>query len=310
MKHRKHYLLDRRQIFYVGLAVLCAGVSVGGFSTAAETADGRGFAILLGAVFLIAFLYAVAGVLFMPCFYVLDKSGLCAYYVLGFFREKTPWETIPSVATIPGSMLLFGAELLYVTNMIPWFFDSFSFLEQTKGQKRRFFMRGEMVRTVRGRYLLERYTGIPVEDGIFVGLLRETARDLRVRMGRPPKLERRILRLRTRFAREAVEELLEELTETAAQRDLRMQADFYYREVNGTHRRFQRFPHMLCTYHVDVTISRQSNPSGEPVTVLSAPLVHIRPASSHYVMLYERKRADELEKQLRALLRDGSSSTS
>lgn len=310
MKHRKHYLLDRRQIFYVGLAVLSAGISVSGFLTAVETADGRGLAILLGVVFLIAFLYAVAGVLFMPCFYVLDRSGLCAYYVLGFCREKTPWEAIPSVATIPGSMLLFGAELLYVTNMIPWFFDSFSFYEQTKGQKRRFFMRGEMVRTVRGRYLLERYTGIPVEDGVIVGFFREMARDHRVRMGRPPKPERRILRLRTRFAREAVEELLEELTETAEQRGFAVQADFYYREVNGTHRRFQKFPHLLCTYHVDVTVARSNNPSEEPVAVLSAPLVHIRPASARYVMLYERKRVDELEKNLRALLRDGSSSAS
>lgn len=168
MKSRKHFFLNRQNIFYTLLAALALSIGVSLFP---EEAGWGCFWLILGLIFCV-------GIWITPYFHVIDSKGIRIYYIFFLFKQEFLWENIS------------GVEVCYGTSgprSLPYLFDSFEIRGVSEG-KEYFFMRSEISRTRQAKRLIERYMGERI-DGFLIDDVKDMVREWRKRCQSAPNLE-------------------------------------------------------------------------------------------------------------------------
>lgn len=161
-----HLFLDRRQLLSLFFALFS------GWMTAELIRDeGNAWWILWG----ILTLFMTAMALALPCLYLMTPKGLHIIHTFGLLRRFIPWDSVMDM------------EVKYDTGTrrLPYLFDTFRIYGDVQGPTF-FFTEDEMVRTLRARILLEKYTGLKVE-----GFLWQDIRDARKNRREKKERERR-----------------------------------------------------------------------------------------------------------------------
>ena len=166
MLFKYHLFLDRRQLLSLFFAVFS------GWMTAELISDeGNAWWILWGILTLLMTAMALA----LPCLYLMTPRGLHIIHTFGLIRRFIPWDSVVDM------------EVKYDrgARRLPYLFDTFRIYGDVQGPTF-FFTEDEMVRTLRARLLLEKYTGLKVE-----GFLWQDLRDARKKRKEKKERERR-----------------------------------------------------------------------------------------------------------------------
>jgi hypothetical protein len=166
MRIKYHLFLDRRQLLSLFFAVFS------GWMTAELIRDeGNAWWVFWGIITLLM----TAMALVLPCLYLMTPKGLHIIHTFGLIRRFIPWDSVV------------GMEVKYDTGArrLPYLFDTFRIYGDVYGPTF-FFTEDEMVRTLRARLLLEKYTGLKVE-----GFLWQDIRDARKNRKEKKERERR-----------------------------------------------------------------------------------------------------------------------
>ena len=187
-----HLFLDRRQLLSLFFAVFSGWMTVELIRD-----EGNAWWVLWG----IITLFMVAMALALPCLYLMTPKGLHIIHTFGLLRRFIPWDSVA------------GLQVNYDDagyKRLPYLFDTFIIYGDVYGPTF-FFTEDEMVRTLRARLLLEKYTGLKVE-----GFLWQDIRD--ARKNRKEKKERE-RRRRQRQERVDRNRRAKKAAQTAAQRN-------------------------------------------------------------------------------------------
>lgn len=166
MRIKYHLFLDRRQLLSLFFAVFS------GWMTAELIRDdGNAWWVLWGILALLMTAMALA----LPCLYLMTPKGLHIIHTFGLIRRLIPWDSVVDM------------EVKYDrgARRLPYLFDTFRIYGDVQGPTF-FFTEDEMVRTLRARLLLEKYTGLKVE-----GFLWQDLRDARKNRREKKERERR-----------------------------------------------------------------------------------------------------------------------
>ena len=166
MRIKYHLFLDRRQLLSLFFAVFS------GWMTAELISDeGNAWWVLWGILTLLMTAMALA----LPCLYLMTPKGLHIIHTFGLIRRFIPWDSVVDM------------EVKYDrgARRLPYLFDTFRIYGDVQGPTF-FFTEDEMVRTLRARLLLEKYTGLKVE-----GFLWQDLRDARKNRREKKERERR-----------------------------------------------------------------------------------------------------------------------
>lgn len=166
MRIKYHLFLDRRQLLSLFFAIFS------GWMTAELISDeGNAWWILWGILTLLMTAMALA----LPCLYLMTPKGLHIIHTFGLIRRFIPWDSVADM------------EVKYDrgARRLPYLFDTFRIYGDVQGPAF-FFTEDEMVRTLRARLLLEKYTGLKVE-----GFLWQDLRDARKNRREKKERERR-----------------------------------------------------------------------------------------------------------------------
>ena len=166
MLFKYHLFLDRRQLLSLFFAIFS------GWMTAELISDeGNAWWILWGILTLLMTAMALA----LPCLYLMTPRGLHIIHTFGLIRRFIPWDSVVDM------------EVKYDrgARRLPYLFDTFRIYGDVQGPTF-FFTEDEMVRTLRARLLLEKYTGLKVE-----GFLWQDLRDARKKRKEKKERERR-----------------------------------------------------------------------------------------------------------------------
>ena len=162
-----HLFLDRRQLLSLFFAIFS------GWMTAELIRDdGNAWWVLWGILTLLMTAMALA----LPCLYLMTPKGLHIIHTFGLLRRFIPWDSVA------------GLQVNYDDagyKKLPYLFDTFIIYGDVYGPTF-FFTEDEMVRTLRARLLLEKYTGLKVE-----GFLWQDLRDARKNRKEKKERERR-----------------------------------------------------------------------------------------------------------------------
>ena len=153
MKLKYHLFFDRRQIMSLLLAVFTGWAAV---MLVQENDD------LWWLLFGLLSLVMAALTLALPCLYIMTPKGLHLIHTFGLIRRYVSWNSIHRLTI----------KYDTVSNRLPYLFDTFWIYGDVKGPSF-FFTEDEMVRTLRARILLEKYTGLKVE-GILLNEIKES----------------------------------------------------------------------------------------------------------------------------------------
>ena len=187
MKLKYHVFLDRRQLMSLFLMVFS------GWLTAIEFQDrlNDGLWWLLWAILTLAM---AAMALALPCLYIMTPKGLHFIHALGLIRRFIPWDTVAGLQV--------NYDSTGHSKHFPYLFDTFIVYGDVKGPTF-FFTEDEMVRTLRARILLEKYTGLKVE-GFMIDDFRDWRKKRKEKKERMRRHKERQARTeRNRKAREA-----------------------------------------------------------------------------------------------------------
>ena len=166
MLFKYHLFLDRRQLLSLFFAIFS------GWMTAELIRDeGNAWWVLWGILTLLMTAMALA----LPCLYLMTPKGLHIIHTFGLIRRFIPWDSVVDM------------EVKYDrgARRLPYLFDTFRIYGDVQGPTF-FFTEDEMVRTLRARLLLEKYTGLKVE-----GFLWQDLRDARKNRKEKKERERR-----------------------------------------------------------------------------------------------------------------------
>ena len=152
MKLKCHIFFDRRQILSLLMAVMT------GWMTAEFVKSHDLWWIFWGFIALACSALALG----LPCLYIMTPKGLHLIHAFGLIRRYVSWNSIHELTVKYDT----GSKRL------PYVFDTFWIYGDVKGPAF-FFTEDEMVRTLRARILLERYTGLKVE-GILLNEIKES----------------------------------------------------------------------------------------------------------------------------------------
>ena len=145
MKLKYHVFLDRRQIMSLLMAVFTGWMTVELIRD-----DGNAWWVFWG----IITLAMTAMALGLPCLYIMTPKGLHLIHAFGLIRRFIPWDSVV------------GLEVNYdstgYNKHFPYLFDTFIVYGDIQGPTY-FITEDEIVRTLRARLLLEKYTGLKVE---------------------------------------------------------------------------------------------------------------------------------------------------
>ena len=152
MKLKCHIFFDRRQILSLLMAVMT------GWMTAEFVKSHDLWWIFWGFIALACSALALG----LPCLYIMTPKGLHLIHAVGLIRRYVSWGSVK------------GLSVKYDTGSkrLPYVFDTFWIYGDVQGPTF-FFTENEMVRTLRARILLERYTGLKVE-GILLNEIKES----------------------------------------------------------------------------------------------------------------------------------------
>ena len=165
MRIKYHLFLDRRQLLSLFFAVFS------GWMTAELIRDeGNAWWVLWSIITLLMTAMALA----LPCLYLMTPKGLHIIHTFGLLRRFIPWNSVVGLQV--------NYDNASSSRKLPYLFDTFVIYGDVKGPTF-FFTEDEMVRTLRARILLEKYTGLKVE-----GFLLDDIRD--ARRNRKEKRER------------------------------------------------------------------------------------------------------------------------
>lgn len=175
MRIKYHLFLDRRQLISLFFAIFSGWMTVELLRD-----EGNAWWVFWGILTLLMTAMALA----LPCLYLMTPKGLHIIHTFGLIRRFIPWDSVA------------GLEVNYdstgYSKHFPYLFDTFCIYGDVRGPTF-FFTEDEMIRTLRARILLEKYTGLKVE-----GFLLDDIRD--ARRNRKEKKER-MRRHRERQAR-------------------------------------------------------------------------------------------------------------
>ena len=186
MRIKYHLFLDRRQLMSLFFMVFSGWLTVIEFQD--RLSDGLWW-IFWG----IITLFMVAMALALPCLYIMTPKGLHLIHAFGLIRRFIPWDSVV------------GLQVNYDSagyKRLPYLFDTFIIYGDVYGPTF-FFTDDEMVRTLRARLLLEKYTGLKVE-GFMIDDFRDWRKKRKEKKERMRRHKERQARTdRNRKAREA-----------------------------------------------------------------------------------------------------------
>ena len=160
-----HLFLDRRQLMSLFFAIFSGWMTVELLRD-----EDNAWWILWGIIALLMTAMALA----LPCLYLMTPKGLHIVHTFGLLRRFIPWDSVVGLQV--------NYDNASSSRKLPYLFDTFIIYGDVKGPTY-FFTEDEMVRTLRARILLEKYTGLKVE-----GFLLDDIRD--ARRNRKEKRER------------------------------------------------------------------------------------------------------------------------
>ena len=167
MLFKYHLFLDRRQLISLFFAVFS------GWMTAELIRDeGNAWWVFWGILTLLMTAMALA----LPCLYLMTPKGLHIIHTFGLIRRFISWDSVVGL-----QVNYDGAGY----KRLPYLFETFIIYGDVEGPTF-FFTEDEMVRTLRARLLLEKYTGLKVE-----GFLWQDLRDARKNRKEKKERERR-----------------------------------------------------------------------------------------------------------------------
>ena len=144
MKLKYHIFFDRRQLMSFCLTLLFIFATVESFE--ARATEGAWWIAITLLTLLMGTLSVVT-----PCLYIMTPQGIHIVYAFGLIRCYIPWNTVRRL------------DVQYPKGKhLPYFGDTFAIDGRAQGPKL-FFTDNEIVRTLRARLLLEKYTGLKVE---------------------------------------------------------------------------------------------------------------------------------------------------
>ena len=165
MRIKYHLFLDRRQLMSLFFAIFSGWMTVELLSD-----EDNAWWILWGIITLLMTAMALA----LPCLYLMTPKGLHIIHTFGLLRRFIPWDSVVGLQV--------NYDNASSSRKLPYLFDTFIIYGDVKGPTY-FFTEDEIVRTLRARILLEKYTGLKVE-----GFLLDDIRD--ARRNRKEKKER------------------------------------------------------------------------------------------------------------------------
>lgn len=165
MRIKYHLFLDRRQLMSLFFAIFSGWMTVELLRD-----EDNAWWILWGIIALLMTAMALA----LPCLYLMTPKGLHIVHTFGLLRRFIPWDSVVGLQV--------NYDNASSSRKLPYLFDTFIIYGDVKGPTY-FFTEDEMVRTLRARILLEKYTGLKVE-----GFLLDDIRD--ARRNRKEKKER------------------------------------------------------------------------------------------------------------------------
>ncbi|MBP3665577.1 MAG: hypothetical protein J6K29_00855 [Clostridia bacterium] len=168
MRIKYHLFLDRRQLLSLFFAIFSGWMTVELIRD-----EGNAWWVLWGILTLLMTAMALA----LPCLYLMTPKGLHIIHTFGLIRRFIPWDSVMALEV--------NYDSTGYSRHFPYLFDTFCIYGDVQGPTF-FFTEDEMVRTLRARILLEKYTGLKVE-----GFLWQDIRDARKNRKEKKERERR-----------------------------------------------------------------------------------------------------------------------
>ena len=185
MRIKYHLFLDRRQLMSLFFAIFSGWMTVELLRD-----EDNAWWILWGIITLLMTAMALA----LPCLYLMTPKGLHIVHTFGLLRRFIPWDSVVGLQV--------NYDNASSSRKLPYLFDTFIIYGDVKGPTY-FFTEDEMVRTLRARILLEKYTGLKVE-GFLLDDIRDARRNRKEKKERMRRHRERQERAdRNRKAREA-----------------------------------------------------------------------------------------------------------
>ena len=185
MRIKYHLFLDRRQLMSLFFAIFSGWMTVELLRD-----EDNAWWILWGIIALLMTAMALA----LPCLYIMTPKGLHIIHTFGLLRRFIPWDSVVGLQV--------NYDNASSSRKLPYLFDTFIIYGDVKGPTY-FFTEDEMVRTLRARILLEKYTGLKVE-GFLLDDIRDARRNRKEKKERMRRHRERQERAdRNRKAREA-----------------------------------------------------------------------------------------------------------
>ena len=184
MLFKYHLFLDRRQLMSLFFAIFSGWMTVELLRD-----EDNAWWILWGIIALLMTAMALA----LPCLYIMTPKGLHIIHTFGLLRRFIPWDSVV------------GLQVNYDSagyKRLPYLFDTFIIYGDVYGPTF-FFTEDEIVRTLRARLLLEKYTGLKVEGFLWQDIrdARKNRKEKKERMRRHRERQERVDR--NRKSREA-----------------------------------------------------------------------------------------------------------
>ena len=142
---RYHLFLDRRQLLSLFFAIFSGWMTVELIRD-----EGDAWWVLWGILTLLMTAMALA----LPCLYLMTPKGLHIIHTFGLIRRFIPWDSVVALEV--------NYDSTGYSKHFPYLFDTFCIYGDVQGPTF-FFTEDEMIRTLRARLLLEKYTGLKVE---------------------------------------------------------------------------------------------------------------------------------------------------
>lgn len=187
MRIKYHLFLDRRQLMSLFFMVFSGWLTVIEFQD--RLSDGLWW--LLCGMLTLAMTAMALG---LPCLYLMTPKGLHLIHAFGLIRRFIPWDSVAALEV--------NYDSTGYSKHFPYLFDTFIIYGDVYGPTY-FFTEDEMVRTLRARILLEKYTGLKVEGFLWQGI-RDARKNRKEKKERERRRRQRQERVdRNRRAREA-----------------------------------------------------------------------------------------------------------
>lgn len=187
MRIKYHLFLDRRQLMSLFFMVFSGWLTVIEFQD--RLSDGLWW-LLCGMLTLAMTAMALA----LPCLYLMTPKGLHIIHTFGLIRRFIPWDSVAALEV--------NYDSTGHSKHFPYLFDTFCIYGDVQGPTF-FFTEDEMIRTLRARLLLEKYTGLKVE-GFMIDDFRDWRKKRKEKKERMRRHKERQARTeRNRKAREA-----------------------------------------------------------------------------------------------------------